>query len=342
MKKIIILLVTILTLQGCQVILPTKVETLNLVFSPNISEETFFEHKNEFLTQLKTELLNNGYDVSQINVQLASTNDQATEMLLTKVSDFGFLTKLSYFEHRENNLEVLLTELKSTYNLSTDNLDNWNDKAQLDASKDLLDHHYAGIYTGASPKGQELYTKIKQGEKLSWIDLNTAKWCHIVVTSQEGYIYPSLWLIDNYSRRISELFSHERVVKGYPEMMEKLANQTCDIVVGPDTIRDEYAKVWTQSKENGGFNQSTSIYNDVKLIALSSPILHDPVVYSTLNEKMGEGLVKAIQKSLINMTQSETKNPLLEAMDVKGLVESNNEAYDSFKPAYDYLHSIFN
>ena len=55
MKKIIILLVTILTLQGCQVILPTKVETLNLVFSPNISEETFFEHKNEFLTQLKAE-----------------------------------------------------------------------------------------------------------------------------------------------------------------------------------------------------------------------------------------------------------------------------------------------
>lgn len=97
MKKIIILLVTILTLQGCQVILPTKVETLNLVFSPNISEETFLEHKNEFLTQLKAELLNNGYDVSQINVQLASTNDQATEMLLTKVSDFGFLTKLSYF-----------------------------------------------------------------------------------------------------------------------------------------------------------------------------------------------------------------------------------------------------
>ena len=70
MKKIIILIVTILTLQGCQVILPTKVETLNLVFSPNISEETFLEHKNEFLTQLKAELLNNGYDVSQINVIL--------------------------------------------------------------------------------------------------------------------------------------------------------------------------------------------------------------------------------------------------------------------------------
>lgn len=342
MKKILIILSILLILQACQVILPTKVESFNIVISPNISEETFLSYKDEFLSVLKVELLNNGYDVNELNIQLASSNNQATEMVITKVADIGFLTKLSYFENRESNLEVLLSQLEYSYNLETDDFNAWNDKALLDSNKSLLDKHYAGIYLGSSNKGKELYSKYIQGDKLTWIDLNSAKWCHILVTSQEGYIYPSLWLIDNYSRRIAELFSHERVVKGYPEMMLKLANQECDIVVGPDTLREEYEGVWTKSTDQDGFNRNTSIYNEVKLIALSSPILHDPIVYSNLNEKLDKGLINAIKKSLITITSSELKNPLLEAMDVKGFVESNNEAYDSFKPAYDYLNRIFN
>lgn len=338
MKKLLSLLVLLLlVLQGCQGILPTKVESLNLVISPNISEETFLKVKNEFLSLLKTELLNNGYDVNKIEIQYTTSNNQATESIVTKMADIGFLTKLSYYENRENNLEVLLSQLEYSYNLSTDDLSAWNDKAQLVTNKVLLDHHYAGIYVGSSTKGQELYNKFNQGESLTWIDLNSSKWCHIVVTSQEGYIYPSLWLIDNFSRRIAELFSHELVVKGYPELMSKLANQECDIVVGPDTLREEYEEEWSKS-----FNRSTSIYNEVKMIAITQPILHNPIVYSSLNEKLDEGLLSAIKKSLMNITNSENKNPLLEAMDVKGLVESNNEAYDSFKPAYDYLHRIFN
>lgn len=342
MKKGLTLLIVLIFLQACQVILPTKVETLNIVISPNISEETFLKYENEFSSVLKSELLNNGYDVNELNIQLATSNIQATEMIITQVADIGFLTKLSYFENRDSNLEVLLSQLDYSYNLETDDINIWNDKAQLESSKSLLDRHYAGIYLGSSPKGQELYAKFNQGESLTWIDLNSAKWCHVLVTSQEGYIYPSLWLIDNYSRRIAELFSHERVVKGYPELMLKLANQECDIVVGPDTLREEYESVWTKSIEQDGFNRSASIYNEVKLIALTSPILHDPVVYSSLNEKLDEGFVNAIKNSFINVSSSELKNPLLEAMDVKGFVESNNEAYDSFKPAYDYLNSIFN
>lgn len=342
MKKGLTLLIVLIFLQACQVILPTKVETLNIVISPNISEETFLKYENEFSSVLKSELLNNGYDVNELNIQLATSNIQATEMIITQVADIGFLTKLSYFENRESNLEVLLSQLEYSYNLETDDLSLWNDKTQLDTSKTLLDRHYAGIYLGPSPKGQELYAKINQGESLTWIDLNSAKWCHVLVTSQEGYIYPSLWLIDNYSRRIAELFSHELVIKGYPELMLKLANQECDVIVGPDSIREEYERVWTQSIEQDGFNRSASIYNEVKLIALSNPILHDTVVYSSLNEKLDEGLINAIKKSLINISSAEIKNPLLEAMDVKGFVESNNEAYDSFKPAYDYLNSIFN
>lgn len=335
-------MIFLIILQACQVILPTKVETLKIVLSPSISEETFLKHKSDFLSALKNELLKNGYDVNELSLQFATSNTQATEMIITKVADIGFLTKLSYFENRESNLEVLLTQTELSYDLALEDISLWNDKEQLESSLKLLDHHYAGIYVGSSQKGEDLYNKFKSGQLLTWIDLNSVKWCHVLVTSQEGYIYPSLWLIDNYSRRIAELFDHELVVKGYPELMLKLANQECDIVVGPDTLRKDYESLWQQSVDQNGFGRLTSIYNEVRLIALSQEILHDPVVYSSLNESLDEGFVNAIKKSLINMAEAEIKNPLLEEMDIKGFTESSNIEYDSFLPAYDYLNSIFN
>jgi phosphonate transport system substrate-binding protein len=342
MKKIILTMIFLIILQACQVILPTKVETLKIVLSPSISEETFLNYKNEFLSAFKTELLNNGYDVNEISIQLATSNIQATEMIITKVADIGFLTKLSFFENRESNLEVLLTQTELSYDLPIEDISVWNDKTQLDSSLKLLDHHYAGIYAGSSIKGEEIYNKFKSGQLLTWIDLNSVKWCHVLVTSQEGYIYPSLWLIDNYSRRISELFDHELVVKGYPELMLKLANQECDIVVGPDTLRKDYESLWQKSEDQGGFGRLSSIYNEVRLIALSQEILHDPIVYSSLNESLDEGFINAIKKSMINMVDAEIKNPLLEAMDINGLIESSKLEYESFLPAYEYLNSIFN
>ena len=74
MKKVLSILSVFLFLQACQVILPTKVETLNIVLSPSISEETFLKYENEFLSVLKSELLDNGYDVNEINLQLATSN----------------------------------------------------------------------------------------------------------------------------------------------------------------------------------------------------------------------------------------------------------------------------
>jgi len=342
MKKIVILLILILSLQACQVILPTKVESLQIVLSPSLSDEVFLQTKDEFVKSFKKELIKNGYDVSDISIVRASTNIQATEMIETQLADIGFLTKLNYFENRADNLEVILTQTEKTYNLATDNLSLWNDEVQLEENSAFLDYHFSGIYLGSSIKGIELYNKVKQNQALTWIDLNSVKWCHVLVTSQEGYIYPSLWLINNYSRRIAELFDHELVVKGYPELMERLAKQECDIVVGPDTLREDYASIWQASESAEGFARPASIYDEVKLIGLSEPILHDPVVYSTLNEMLDESFIKAIKASLISISQSEIKNPLLDAMKVNGLVESNGVAYESFLPAYNYITSISN
>lgn len=342
MKKLIIIVILLMFIQACQVILPTKVDTLKIVLSPTISEETFFNNRSSFIDSFKQALLKNGYAVGEVSIELATSNVQATEMLITKLADIGFLTKLSYFENRADNLDILLTQKEWSYNLPLEDINAWNDSEQLTTSKTLLDRHYAGIYVGSSVKGVELFQKFNRNEPLTWIDLNSAKWCHVLVTSQEGYVYPSLWLIENYARRIAELFDHELVIKGFPELMLKLANQECDVVVGPDTLRAEYEALWQKSLEDKGFGRPSSIYDEVKLIGLSDPILHDPVVYSTLNEKLDENFIKAIKTSLIYISESEIKNPLLEAMEINGFSELTKEEYETFLPAYEYLVSIFN
>ena len=46
---------------------------------------------------------------------------------------------------------------------------------------------------------------MNNGEELTWDDLNSANWSVMNSTSPAGYIYPALWLQDNYGKGITDL-----------------------------------------------------------------------------------------------------------------------------------------
>ena len=145
-------------------------------------------------------------------------------------------------------------------------------------------------------------------------------------------------MIENYDRRIVELFDHELVIRGYDELMMRVANQECDIIVGPEDIRDQYASKWSSE----GYDRSASIYSELELFALTDAIPHDVVVYLEGQTKYDEVFVQDLQKVLIELASSEVKNPLFEQMQIKGLIETSPEHFDNYAKAYDYLQEIFN
>lgn len=336
MKKFLFL--SLLLLQACTAFAPTPIESLTVAISPNISIETFNQLDKNFEKELKAQLREEGYDVQELELIRATNNHQAGEMVISGLADIAFISKLTYFDQKEQGLMPLLTQLEPSYNLDPTAIDAWNDQTQLDASKTLQPTHRATLYLGSSTRAMELRNKLNKGEQLTWIDLNGAKWCHVLVTSLEGYIYPSLWLIENYDRRIVELFDHELVIRGYDELMMRVANQECDIIVGPEDIRDQYASKWSSE----GYARSASIYSELELFALTDAIPHDVVVYLEGQTKYDKVFVQDLQKVLIELASSEVKNPLFEQMQIKGLIETSPEHFDNYAKAYDYLQEIFN
>ncbi len=336
MKKFLFL--GLLLLQACTAFAPTPIESLTVAISPNISIETFNQLDKNFEKELKAQLREEGYDVQELELIRATNNHQAGEMVISGLADIAFISKLTYFDQKEQGLMPLLTQLEPSYNLDPTAIDAWNDQTQLDASKTLQPTHRAALYLGSSTRAMELRNKLNTGEQLTWIDLNGAKWCHVLVTSLEGYIYPSLWLIENYDRRIVELFDHELVIRGYDELMMRVANQECDIIVGPEDIRDQYASKWSSE----GYDRSASIYSELELFALTDAIPHDVVVYLEGQTKYDEVFVQDLQKVLIELASSEVKNPLFEQIQIKGLIETSPEHFDNYAKAYDYLQEIFN
>ena len=67
--------------------------------------------------------------------------------------------------------------------------------------------------------------KVNAGQKLTWDDLNGATWAVMGASSASGYIYPSLWLYNNYGKQISDLAN---VVQSdsYTTSMSRLAKRT--------------------------------------------------------------------------------------------------------------------
>ena len=335
MKKVF--LISVFLLQACTTFIPTSIESLTVAISPNISVDTFNQLNNDFENELKARLREEGYDVRNLELILASNNRQAGEMVISGLADIAFISKLTYFDLKDQNLIPMLTQLDFSYNLDPTNIDAWNDQTQLEASKSLQPTHRAALYLGSSTYAMELRHKLNVGEQLTWIDLNGAQWCHVLVTSLEGYIYPSLWLIENYNRRMAELFRSELVVRGYDEMMLRVANQECDIVVGPEDIRDQYASKWSSE----GFDRSASIYSELKLFALTDVIPHDVVVYLGGQFKHDEAFMLDLQNVLIELADTEVTNPLFEQMQIKGLIETSPENFENYAKAYEYLQEIF-
>lgn len=336
MKKLIF--ISLLLLQACTVFVPTPIETLNIAISPTISVAIFNQLKKDFEIELKAQLRKEGYDVQTLKLIRANSNHQAGEMVISGVADIAFVSKLTYFDLKDKGLMPMLSLLEPAYDLESSDLLAWNDPLQLEASKSLKTSHRSALYLGSSTKAVALRDKLNTGDQLTWIDLNSAKWCHVLVTSLEGYIYPSLWLIENYNRRIVELFQHNLVIRGYDELMMRVANQECDVVVGPEDLRELYKNKWSSE----GFNRDASIYAELEIFALTDSIPHDVVVYLEGQTKYDEVFVQTLQKTMIDLSNLEIKNPLFEQMQIKGLIETSPEDFDNYTKAYNYLQEIFN
>ena len=331
-----IVLILILVLSGCQAFLPTPIPTLTISFSPSVIPSTLEAEFSSFTQAFSQALLEEGYALESLELRVEKTNQEAQDRVSTGLSDIAWL-RVNNFLAAYDDVTPMLGQTWTSY--VYDELSAYQ-SSEVPTLQPGIYQNRSLILTTPSTLGRDLRTRYESSGALSWIDLNAVRWCHVIVTSYEGYIFPSLWMMENYQRRLSELNTRQLVVQGFPELIERAALEECDVIVGPQSLRDEYADSWIRLRQEKAPGSNASIYDELFPIGMSEPYTRDVFVASKLSEQLDESILQVIKKVWIQMATNQ--HPFFVALKVEGLGEVNFETYDSMRQAYDYLVGITN
>jgi len=348
MKKIgLTLIILSLLLSGCSLFGPKKIEHFKLVLTPQEVPGDLLKASVDFKAQLKTKMLKKGYDLLNLEVIVTTMNQEAAPQVINQEADMAFLPLINFVDVKDEGANYFLSTTHPELDLGNTDLSLYN--SIQDNTEPLVEvpYRYAAIYTGPSEYGKKLQAMSDGGQTITWIDINQAKWCHVVVSSLDGYIYPSLWMIDTLERRMGELFDHTLAIKGYVDVISLLADESCDVAAGPVTLRQTYQSIWTTALENEGFGRTQSIYDEVKVIGITQKIYDDVFVLrtpqATEEEWMDEDFILALKESFLELANTpETSVKLFDLLGFSGLTEIDPLEYDSAIPALEYIQRIMN
>ncbi len=337
MKKVsIFLILSSLILSSCSYFIKEKVEKISIAIAPSAIPSEILSASDDFKEGLRAYLYDEGYDVSTIDVVVYDTHAQTREAISSSNVDIAYLPVLQYLKIIDS-VDYLASVTNPQLNMGSD-IETYNNASLNDKPMADLSFRQALIYTGPSAVGKSLSSKLQNNELITWIDLNVASWCHVVVSNLDGYVYPSLWLIDEYGRRMGELFDHTLEVRGYADVVASLADESCDIAVGPSLLRYDYAEDWVDSDV---YNRSSSIFDEVKVIGVTDPIYSDVFVSRKLNEEedsLSPEIITLIQNYLVQIVEEKPK--LFEVLGFSGIEILSSEDYQTMIPALEYVERI--
>lgn len=334
MKHITLILVLSFLLQACQVFMPTPIETLAITFSPTVIPSDIEAQFPYFEVAFKEALREEGYDLKTLKLSVEATNQLVEDRVRAGLTDIAYMRINNYLAVSEQAQSFLTVSQKGYVFDELSAYQNINERPELE----LTTHQRSLILATPSTYGLELKRILSTTGALSWIDLNQAKWCHVIVTSYEGYIYPSLWLIDHYQRRISELFKHELVVFGYRELIERSALEECDVIMGPYSIRDDYESQWITLRKSINPEQTQNIYQDLYPIGMTQAYYNDLFVASKLSTNVDEKVLEAVRKAFIQLHTNQ--HALFKTLNIEGFMYVENERYTEMLDAYEFLREI--
>ena len=240
-----------------------------------------------------------------------------------------------------DDVDVILTATRN--GLSNDSTDptTWNGEANATQKNGPQVTYYRSlIYATPSEYGKELAAKVAAGEELTWEDLDKAKWAVQKTSSSAGYIYPSMWLMENYDgKKISDLSNVIPLDSGYGTAFSYAAAEQVDIIVCYADGRNDYEASWMlptdQQDETGkqGMGRSDSIWNELNVIGVTEGIYNDTVAISKESQYYTPELVAALQDCFINIINTDEGQAIFSVYSHTGYAKAVDSDYDGARAA---------
>ena len=310
-----------------------KIETLKVAFVPSREPEEIITVTEPLKQMLKDELAKQGYEVGDVEITVGTTYEAVGEGLEAGTIDVGLIPGGTYVLY-DDGAEVILTATRDGLSKDSDNAKDWNDGQPTEASDKQAVSYRARFIAGPSEKGQELAAKVNAGEELTWDDLNSANWSVMGTSSPAGYIYPALWLQENYGKGITDL-AYAVPSDSYGSAMARLASGQVDVLVSYADVRRDYADQW-QSE----YGRTASIWDETNVIGVTPAIYNDTVSVSKTSEIMTDEFKTALQNAFIHIGNTEEGKEVIALYSHQGYQVAKSEDYDNERAAQQLIQEM--
>ena len=319
---------------------PVTMDKLTLQFVPSKDADVIITGTKNLPQLLQAELLKQGYDVKDIEISVGVSYEATGEAMAAGTIDIGWLPGGTYALFSDE-VDVILTATRA--GLSNDSTDptTWNGEANKTLKNGPQVTYYRSlIYATPSAYGKELAAKVNAGEALTWEDLDKANWAVLKNSSSAGYIYPTLWLMDNYDGKKLTDLSNVVTLSGYGEAFAQAAAEAVDIIVCYADGRNDYEAAWTiptdSADETGkaGMGRSESIWDELNVIGVTPGIYNDTVAVTKAKADIyNPEFIAAMQNALINVINTPEGAEIFSVYSHTGYAVAQDSDYDAARAA---------
>ena len=306
-----------------------SIDELSIGFVPSREPEEIITATEPLKDLLIDEMATLGYDIGEVDITVGTNYEAVGEALSAGTMDIGLIPGGTYVLY-DDGAEVVLTATRAGLSIDSDNPKDWNDNKPTEASDEQAIGYRALIIAGPSEKGQELAEKVNNGEELTFDDINSASWAVMSTSSPAGYIYPAIWMDENFGKTITDL---ENVVPSdsYGSSFARLAADQIDVMVTYADARRDNEESWSGEG---------TIWDDTNVIGVTPSIYNDTISVSKNSEKMDDDLKSAIQQAFINIAQTDEGKEVIAIYNHEGYQEAQASDYDDERKAQELVKSL--
>lgn len=310
-----------------------KIDTLRIAFVPSREPEEIITATEPLKQMLTDELATLGYDVGEVDITVGTSYEAVGEALAAGTADVGLIPGGTYVLY-DDGCDVLLTATRDGLSIDSDNAKDWNDNAPTEPTTEQVTSYRALMIAGPSEKGKELAAKVNAGEALTWEDVSSANWSVANSSSPAGYIYPSLWLQENFDKNITDL-PHAVQSDSYGSAFARLASGQVDILCTYADARRDYEDEWTTE-----YGMTNSIWDDTAVVGVTPAIYNDTISVSKTSPIMDDDFKQALGQAFINIGNTEEGKEVIAIYSHNGYQWAKSSDYDSERAAQEMVQSL--
>lgn len=342
MKKFVVLLLAALMLMSCTAMAENvKMDKLTFQFVPSKDADVIITGTANLPELVKAEMATLGYDIGEVEISVGTSYEATGEAMCAGSIDVGWLPGGTYAIYSQaQEVDVILTATRAGLSNDSEDPATWNGDANKTLPTDQQVTFYRSlIYAAPTEYGKQLAAKVNAGEKLTWEELDAATWAVGNTSSSAGYIYPTMWLMENYDgKKISDLSNVVQL--GYADAFAQAAAEQVDIIVCYADGRRDYEAAWNIASDSAdetgkaGMGRTDSIWNELNVIGVTDGIYNDTVAVTTANPDIyNPEFISALQTALINIINTEEGQAIFSVYSHTGYALATDADYDGARTA---------